>query len=566
MNIFEITLVLLLPCSLTCFLKSSNIEIITRYDTVLLIYKTEVAVYNDRFNYVLNFLVKRNRPIITINEHTKTSHLHVLFSPIFLSIVFLSNNDNLKKVLADNIRHIRQSHVIVFMPKNYNQEGLFLYLWKQRIINVAAVEDTSEIIWTYTNFPDFKISTKKTFTFETTRNFNGSSLRIMWGDIEPRTNRYINRKGELIIGGYSGAVIPLFAEVYNLKLVEAVSIGINTIIYADEMEYYIKNDTIDLATAVKYGMEFSNQSYPLETFKWCVILPIDYDMKIHNYYGMIFRKRMWIMVLFTFVLNSLVLYMIFKKYKTNASVWTIFATTYRSMLGEAFDVKTPLSSVRFYYVNMNLQGVLVTIFYVSLLSSIFVRMPMKNQINTYEELYESELKVWVYRSEWEKFLKLTIPDTKYYKSFEIMDDYQKIVFERDNFNLSQGYTMSSDKWRTTSILQDMMSRPKFMFTDICFLDIAMLSYPIDDNSIYKEHFNKFIFDVKEYGFISYFHSRSLLENVESGRISLYDNSTDHLTRILRLEDMEIFFIGYLGFLFVSIIILTIEIKMKSQCF
>ncbi|KAH8417569.1 hypothetical protein KR222_001956, partial [Zaprionus bogoriensis] len=558
-----------------------NIKEENAFNSILLM-KTHNASFpldQEGYNLERSIMEELQVPVLQLDERVsyfvfgKQSNL--ILSVVHLVGTKLADHDGLLKALVANL-HLMTISRVVFMVQYGEADDVFLfklfvYCWKNNLLNVIAIFDNFELtntFYSYTHFPNFKLE-EQIFEQDTTvfpnrlRNLHGYRLPVAIGGSSPRIIGYYDKRGKTVYKGTVGHFMEVFQQKYNCHFIEPFPANPLAFAPATRVQKYVRNGSVDISMAITFpSIPVRGYSYPIEQMNWCLMLPVEPDIPQSEYYIKVFELQAFLLTLAVLVIISLTLTTALKRfgYLVQWHEYLLHDNCLRGALGQSFYevFRAPLL-VRGIYLQICVLGFLLTAWYNSYFSAYVTSAPKELPYRNYDELMASKLKVVAWEPEHEELVGRIKGFDKYKSMFYLEPDFGKYIAMRDSFNTEYGYMMTTIKWIVINAQQKVFSKPLFRLrTDLCFFNTVPFVFPVHENSIYMESINSLILDLSDMGLIAHWTSSCFSELVESGELNFADLSPRREFRAMELQDLQYIWYGFAFMAALSSSVLLLE--------
>lgn len=245
----------------------------------------------------------------------------------------------------------------------------------------------------------------------------------------------------------------------------------------------------------------------------------------------------------------------------------------RGVLGQSFvDAANGRLSVKQIYAILLLTGLTVSTIFSSHLGSFSTHPPFKPGIQNYQQLADSNIKVAIYKEDYELLHYITNGSYSFlYKKFKIFSKFEEFHYLRETFNPHYAYPTSTFKMYYYSGLEYHYRRKLFHFsTRVCPHSMMQFFIPLGNNSYIRNRLYRLTLVIWESGLLDYWmKSKSFDDVVAAGKIPnlniSYENSNN---KPLTVEDLYWIWLYYMVFNSVAITAFVFELlilmKIKKQ--
>ncbi|XP_037941258.1 uncharacterized protein LOC119674203 [Teleopsis dalmanni] len=474
-----------------------------------------------------------------------------------LAIACLNNFDiseNLEQ-LAEKLHHMRYTRTIIYFkgPAHNYVKSILEKCEDLQILNTLLVPfdfQKSRKYYSWEKFPFFEVKLHIFDEFQQTtyfpnkiKNLKGAILRAYPDRSIPNSFIYTNKKGEVILSGYIGKFVKNFAQNINATLEFPYSNDNSTVFYR-QILHTVGNGSFDIGVTLSVPQNFIEQglhSYPFEFVKWMPMLPLLKDLDTSEVFFYMSSTEI-ILTLFTlFLIYSVLLTyneVFYKPLKDVNFINFIFNEKgICGIVGSSFKTqKEPLLNLRIVYMSIFLTGLVFNSMYGAHLNTFFTKPLPAKQIKSFDDLLDGPVKIMIAEQEVHVFNvnpgKHFWP--KYHSGFVVVPMFQDFIKTRDSLNTSYGYPVTSTFWPMIEEQQSLFTRKLFQIVDnMYFVPFSHFSVPLQENSIYKEHVDVYVFNAQDSGLLRHWISTSFRDLVKLRRMSYRDLSKRHTVTALK---------------------------------
>lgn len=399
-------------------------------------------------------------------------------------------------------------------------------------------------IYSYQAFPEFGLI-KQTVSKDNVpliypyqlRDLKGYKLRLQPDLSPPLTFRH-GSHGEKISGFLWNYVVS-YAENLNAGVyVVYPSFPRRKTVASQYMILYTRNGSVDfgLTTVMlnyKYDERAADYSYPFMFLNWCTMVPSERILKIPALFDHVLTLESAILLLLGYLFVFLGIPPMVKYFRINCRERMMRLVT-------------------------RLFTLILLCACSSQLISLLICPPSEPRIRSFDELLASGLKIFGMRSEF-YYLHADFR-AKYAAVFHLSDNPNELYDNRNYFNTSWAYTITSIKWRVIEAQQQYFHRPVFRLSkDLCFQWDSPASILIAPESIFRDSLQLYILNVAQSGLLRQWLIHSFYEMVRAGRMTIKDYSATRSLLPLQLEDLRMCWWICGISLIISGIVFTIEL-------
>ncbi|XP_017072516.1 uncharacterized protein LOC108108830 [Drosophila eugracilis] len=401
-------------------------------------------------------------------------------------------------------------------------------------------------IYTYTAFPYFNLAKQRLSGASPPRVFTnqladlrGYQLRVQPDLSPPNSFSYRDKHGETRIGGFMWKIIENFSETLGAGIQILYPTWRKAQVSSSEyMLEFTRNGSSDFGLTTnmiifKPEERYQDYSYPMFYSSWCTMLPLEKPLSVHTLFGHVLTSGTVVLLHLIAILCFLVVPQLIK------------------LLHIRFRGKLIRLALRIFSL------VMLSASSAQLLS-LLIFPPVHSRIKSFDDLLLSGLKIFGMRNEF-YFLDGSFR-AKYASAFYLTDNPNALYDNRNYFNTSWAYTITSVKWRVIEAQQRHFAHPVFRFSeDLCFNWSSPCALLIAPESIYRESLHHFTLRADEAGLINLWMTQSFYDMVRAGRMTIKDYSGTTVMRALRTKDLRICWTIFAAGLGTSSVVFTIEL-------
>ncbi|CAD7011917.1 unnamed protein product [Ceratitis capitata] len=274
-----------------------------------------------------------------------------------------------------------------------------------------------------------------------------------------------------------------------------------------------------------------SKSYPLMVVRWCLMVPIWNSVTTMFYPLKPFDDFIWFCMLCVFVALVFI-----------RCLWCCWQGTHQlaarlsDNILQSFCLSIGMATSHFLgapsvfdfliFTTIFFYGFFLTANYTSLLGSIFTVTLFHAQINTMQDLIETNISVMIIDYELE-FLRSTGDDLPVNFTRLILPvDAATFTQHQVQFNSSFAYFVTEEKWRFLDLQQKYLKQRLFKFTDICFGSYH-LAYPLQPDSFLYRNLEYYIYRMHSSGMLSHYESTAFDYAVSAGLMKRLADSSEY---------------------------------------
>ena len=489
---------------------------------------------------ILKWLSYDETPVIIMNWN-KTIEYRKEFSNEILAIACSSAySHNVLEQLATILNDMRYTRIIFIMDRLYldfNQlRDFFKYCHKLKMLNVVVIlknfYKTHEYSQ-YTIFPEFQLEldvyqpSSRDFRIlpDRLKDLKGYKLRTIVDHLEPRSLEYYDKNNNTVLAGYIGRFIKTVAEALNATLFVPVKVPFDIILVYRDIIQLIEDFSLDIPITSLIVFDEDNIrefSYPFEFGKWCILLPMAKSLENKEMFLMILKSPV---ICLAFILISLFTVMFVvaslnnKYYGRKHIEWPkifINDVAIRGVLSQSFVFSARQQlSVKQIFCMLLLSGLTVSTLFNSYLRSFSTHPPFETEIQNYDDLLASDLKVVTFEVEFNYFHNLTNGSLSFlYEKFLIFSDYAEFSNLRDSFDSRYAYTVATSKMFYYVGLEAFYRTKFFRYSsDMCLSTMMHYVIPLGKNSFFLERLHELTLNIIQSGLLDFWMKSKSFEDV-----------------------------------------------------
>lgn len=447
--------------------------------------------------------------------------------------------------------HNRLNYCVVFskQPVGNTLENLFRWCWAHYILNVLVIyqnQNTAEIMqFTYSPFGDFHIiqlNSQNEFFPDKLQNLHRYSIRF---DVDPflRSDDCENKR----VGR-------------NLKLLYLITDRLNAepiLVDNEKSDFYIP------LSLTLHSENIQEMLYPLIMEKQLLVVPGAVAIPQYMNYFLAFKPTLWL------ACGASLISILIARYSINAQKRISFFTEIvhlvqllaNSPAAINFDNMEPMEIGLI--AAWSFAGVIITNAYMSALNSMAIHPFSKQQINSFEDIEASGLRILVSsRLNKSQLYNMHLLPSRLNHLYEVVtpEDYYNTIFK---LNTSYCY-VASIMWASLKMArqQHLGLQSYYIFKDS--FKFSFLMYMVPANSVYTERFNELIMDT----FGSGLYYKWMADNYdEFDRCKYFNDDQTGFGKVshpvcLKMEDLVGAFMFFGAGLMLAIVIFVIEILFR----
>ncbi|XP_039954289.1 uncharacterized protein LOC120770773 [Bactrocera tryoni] len=408
-------------------------------------------------------------------------------------------------------------------------EQLLLELHARNLINTMLYyysSNRTNEIFAYSLYPEYHLENRSNFLEYVTETFK----KVVAGGVDmlgyklytplrqdlPHVFSYKNSTRQTNWRGSAYNLLKLFTDYGNASLVRYEMpkdhLGGNVVDMKAALDL-IRGKKVDIlahAYALFKEDDELGKSYPLMVVRWCLMVPIWNSVSTMYYPLEPFDDLVWFIIVGVFFALVSV-----------KCLWCCWQSTHQlakrlsDTVLECFCLSIGIGTPNYFgaptlldfliFTTIYFYGFFLTANYTSLLGSIFTVTLFRAQINTMDDLIETNISVMIIDYELEFLLS---------EGDELPANFSRLLLPVDpatfaqhqlQLNTSFAYFITEEKWNFLALQQKYLKRRLFKFTDICFGSYH-LAYPLQPDSFLYRNLEYFIYRMHSSGMLGHYQS------------------------------------------------------------
>ncbi|XP_060658127.1 uncharacterized protein LOC132792697 [Drosophila nasuta] len=484
-------------------------------------------------NCLLEQLRLENWPVLRFNEAAMIN-MSTEVSRQVLALICLSKNNAVKLLssLADNFNEMREARIIVWMPEEHAEELLAIIAKqadRRRFYNVLALQPKGNSVIIHQMHPfrfasftqRVNLSSDRIF-IEHWRNFQGKKA-VTIPTLEPPSSFYVTdpTTGQRIMRGYTILLMRRFCQRYNINLrtlrnFKTVSNCTNTDVVRLLSEGKIDFSSLLQTLHIRSEFPKVQSTSVLAVVSYDLLVPCGQELNSGQILVKIFPGRGVFMMLFYLVLalletfvTSTTNYLGGRGFHIRYSGLWLNLRVIRGCLGYASpEGRVNSASLRQLLIMLTFFGLLLTSWMNAVFSTLFTKLPDYQNIETFEQLAESQLPVLIdwsikYHIEKDKdFLNKKVPNAVFISPRTQTD----LIL---SLNTSYAYLTFSFMWNSVFYMQQVIGRKILCkATAEDFGNYIPLASIVQQNSVFGLALDRFIINAQSSGLNLYWRRKT----------------------------------------------------------
>lgn len=515
-----------------------------------LIFSSKNLIDKDFPSIYKDLMMTVGKPSILINKAMKME-ARLNFHKNSLSII-VSNNatDTIMTTVDDMLRGLRtnKSIFVLFNINTIQIKSMIIWFWKRQFINTIIIYGHSQNetrIRTFKPYPsmyDIDITSEPvdSFFMDNIKDFKGYELKVPIKNDIPRI--LLNGdENSTHLSGLIGKVFVEFLEHNNISLkntaneMKSKSKGIDMV----EIFNQFLDDNLEISVHIYTLLETKAEgeekavvtlSYPVEIIKWCLMVPMKNEIPKSLVIVFPFQMGVWMTVFGSVLYVSMVFKLLgyFHPARKNVDNFLILTTAIAFVFNMNGFTKIPHnpSIMTFGIFGMLFAfGFIITNMYMAYLSSFLTVTVFGKQINSLEEIASENLTIQSLNHTHMYMKNALNLSQQMLDFFQVEDDIDLFIENRDLFNTAYGYPITTDRWKFLENQQKQLTNKRFRLSDICFANVFS-AYMMKYDSHLEAPLNRFIMRARDAGLFSHWEGETFNLAVHKKLIKMLPNEEE----------------------------------------
>lgn len=537
------------------------------------IFMQQIAV--DQLKPVFLFTTSQNMNLkLRINKNS--------LALIFMRQCEVNNCNDIREITHRTLLSFRTNKsVFILESENCPLKDLVDWLWYEQFVNSLIL--CGNEIYSFDPFPYIQITKPKVNEYFLKRdaafyNLKGYYLNTPVIESLPRLYPIKDGQGNNLLSGPNGYLFTHFIRFMNMTwngfnedywLQAFNKSGIA--LYETMSLFTIQNTSAEIAAEapliVHSSFAFDN-SYPTDTVHLCLMIPVQNALPNYLYLFRPFSIDLWIMLTFLIIYTTAMFYILLKATyfrKTPVDIFCCFQQSFNVIINASNleDFRLPRASWIILYLPLFVFGFTISSFYSTYLAAFLTTILYENDLETIDDLIHSNVKImivdWQLEDLFQYFnihIKAMINFVNV--SYEFSND---VVVHRNSLNTSYGYLVPSDMWKIFQKEQELLRRPIFKLSQICYTTFFS-SFPIKQDSYIEQPIKYFIMLSQQFGLFEAWEHRSFRDAINAKIYYLLKDNTENDYEALSVSFFAIgWWLLFCG-LFIGCVTCGIEVLLK----
>lgn len=524
------------------------------FDTILLLHQ---GIYNNDLDAIYRY----PKPKIFLNRNSELSYKKNYNSEILL-VVIISQTEDLEviDVVAHTLDFMRQSRslliaVDVIQHADFLEASLKLFQ-KYKMTNVLLqfVSSQGNRTRSYYQLKPYPIyhwnnnsmaCNNGTYFPQHWRNMNLGNIVTYPNQDLPNNLVYEDDQGNVKFNGFVARLVLLFAELFNATLRMYKPLRVGEAIHFTLVNQLVDDNLVD----IPMNLDISDSDSPKWIYRTQVyyigqgmlIVPCAQPLTNKEVFGALLDIYFFGSILICLVVFALVIYLI--RYILDKS-----DTSYRmvlnfnllpGVLGQSFvSPKSSWRSLKLVYILVLFAGLNINIQFMANMNTLFTSHPFHKQIETLQDIKNSDLKINILKSDSELMGGILLPIIRSLIFSSNVTEYKQNIH---NFNMSTGYFIDSADLKYLQKQQKRMSHKAFFctFENMTVFRFLPWTVLLQQHSQYKEPMDYLINRVHDLGLMDAWHASTYNELLKLNRLaSFQDSSVQQEPQAMTVDDLH----------------------------
>lgn len=358
-----------------------------------------------------------------------------------------------------------------------------------------------------------------------------------------------------------------FNEEYWMEVYEVSRVADYGMLSLFSIEYMSAEIAAEAQLIVESTFTF-DVSYPTDIVDFCLMLPVNNALESYLYILQPFSRDLWILLVIVIFYCTIMLYILLNitYYKEkHVDFFICFQQAFNIILNSsnAINFRIPSSTWMIMFLPLFIFAFTLYSFHSTYLAAFLTTILFEEDIETMDQLLKSDIKImavnWQFESLFEYY---NITDFPYENIVNIsLDRIDYIIDHRDNLNTSYGYMVPSDMWNIFAKEQELLRRPLFKLSKICYTRFYA-SFPIKQDTYIEQPLKYLIMLSQQFGLLKAWGNRSFRDAIRADIFHLLRDETLNDFEALSPKFFTIAFGILIGGILLSCLTFFIEILVK----
>lgn len=531
---------------------SNLLQILTTINNVYN-YENLIIVSDDKYLSSLEFsvfvqriAVEQMKPVFIFTK-SQSTNLKLRIHKNSLSLIFVGksdiNGDDILDIIHKALLGFR-TNKSVFILDCDSLEDLVDWLWKEQFINSLIL--WRNVVYSFDPFPALRIikpSVDEYFSFKETSAYNLKGYYLDSPVIEslPRLYPVKDNEGNDLLSGPNGYLFNHFIHFMNItwngfdeQYWQQVFNESGLSSYDTISLFTIQNTSAEIAAESPIIIESSftfDTSYPTDTVSMCLMIPANNELINYLYILKPFSSDLWILVALLILYTTVLLYYLLNTTYFKGKPVDLFICYQQSFnvllnASNLIAFRLPRSSWIILYLPLFIFGLGMYSSYTTYLSSFLTTVLFEKDIETIDDLLRGHVKILLIDFQMtDLFEHYNLTDKASNKFVNVSyESYGYVLEQRNRLNTSFGYLVPSDMWKIFQKEQELLRRPIFKLSRICYTTF-FASFPIKQDTYIGQPLKYLILLSQQFGLFKAWEGRSFRDALHAKLFHLHRDNT-----------------------------------------
>ncbi|XP_055856024.1 uncharacterized protein LOC129919198 [Episyrphus balteatus] len=508
-------------------------------------------------------------PQMHFTESSNQELRYLLDANTTLSIVLTDHMSmEILKIVATRLRgmHLAKLLLVLREPVLLDQLRFFQnWLWEKQFTNALVLYQDKlskqNQIFTLNAYPVLKWVNRTGLTDPTrlfmpdTKDMKQYPVEILYMEDVPRVF-ILKENGKKKIVGRHANLIQLFAKHMNIKLV--YNFQPNLDLEKILREFHTQNMELSVHSYSMFDLEEIGSSYPLETVRWCIMVPLRSEVPKSDYVIISFDRATWIATGLSVIYIALLLRFIDPPSSETPQKYFFLRSLAILMYSPNMAERMTMPTVRqfLFFAQVFLLGFVLSCIYSTYLTSFCTNMVFQPPIDSVADLVKENLRVMVIDYELEAIRTRAIYGETFLKLLYPVS-YIEVNQRRAKFDEHYAYSIRQDRWNFLNKQQRGLEKVFFRLSKICF-GRHFTMFPLQFDSHLRTHMDMFILIIMQAG-LDLFWDEEAFRMAVSMKFSKVLVEQTVVVQPLRLDYFKHVYAGYWSLIGISTLIFIVEV-------
>ncbi|XP_055917172.1 uncharacterized protein LOC129949622 [Eupeodes corollae] len=472
------------------------------------------------------------------------------------------------KIVETRLRGMHLAKLVLVLREEVFLDQLRFFqnwIWEKQFINALVLfqDKTSHQnqIFTVYGYPEphwvnkTGVSDARKLFMKPTKDLKNYRIEILYMEDVPRVF-VLNKNGEQRIVGRHANLIKLFAKHMNIDLVYNFQphLDLEKIL----REFHNRNMELSVHSYSMFDLEDIGCSYPLETVRWCIMVPLRSEVPKSDYPIISFDTGTWIATGLSVLYIGILLRFIDPPSSEVTQKYFFLRSLAMLMYSPNMAERMTMPTVRqiLFFAQVFVLGFILSCFYSTYLTSFCTYMVFQPPIDSVEDLVKENLRVMVIDYELEAIRTRAIYGETFLKLLYPVS-YLEVNTRRAQFDGHYAYSIRQDRWNFLNKQQRGLEKVFFRLSKICF-GRHFTMFPLQFDSHLRADLDMFILIVMQAG-LDLFWDEEAFRMAVTMKLSKVLVEQTVVVQPLRLDYFQHVYAGYWSLIGISTLIFIFEV-------